>query len=335
MDFARRDAMVAGFRRQVMTTVGILPFPSQAEWQLASEGWTLAPDAPVPGDRYQDVLTVETMVGPGQLIVPDSHRIINAIPCVTVRRKIEPRLGTGETAHIVAALEAFKAGKSYWTALWTAGFACLPDARVHLVGAEYATAEPEFNYLIDMLCSERGMNMRYTKLHNDTRAGRMILKLRTGAEFQVKSWERKEGLKGKKIVAYVYCEAYQLPGLEVYTSLSQNLREQHGYALFPTTPDRPWVGIFHDYGHGQDPYWHCTCGVDARENPYTYDQKARDRDDPTKNGIMTKERYAIAWCGQLGTFVGHVYSWLRSDQSRYFTPTTHPTLWRSYEEAWA
>lgn len=316
-----------------MAAAGVLPFPSQAEWQLASEGWTLSPESPRPGDYYQDVLCPVGMVSPGALVVPDSARTVNDIATVVVRRRIVPRLGGA--ASIIAALEAYKGGKSFWTGLWTSGFACLPDAKVHLIGLEYDTAEPEFNYLCDFLCSERGMNMKPSKYHNDKRAGRMILELRTGAKFEVKSWARKEGLKGKKIDAYVYCEAYQLPGFEVYTSLSQNLREKKGFALFPTTPDKPWVGIFHDHGHGGDPYWHCTCSVDARENPFTYDQAARDRDDPEKGGLMTRERYDIAWCGKLGTFVGHVYSFLRGDQSKYFTPETHPDLWkRTAEDAW-
>lgn len=329
MDIARRDALVAQFRRKTYAACGFVPFPHQAEWQLASEGWQLIDRPPVAGDYYHDVLVTQASVTPGTFVV--DRRIVNDIPCAVVRRVIQPRVGG--TARILADLAAFKAGKSYGTAAWTSGFAILPDAKIHLIGAEYATAEPEFNYLADFLLSEapRGMNMKAAKFHNDKRAGRMIIKLKSGAEFEVKSWERKEGLKGKKITAYVYCEAYQLPGLEVYTSLSQNLREQHGWALFPTTPDRPWVGIFHDYGHGQDPFWHCTCSVDARENPFTYDQKARDRDDPALGGIMTRERYAIAWKGQLGKFVGRVYDFVRGDSSKYFSPESHPHLWKRFD----
>lgn len=333
----RRDALVANFRRQVYASwqgddgQPLILFPHQAEWQLAGDGWSFADRPPRRGDYYHDIMCVADTLGPDALRIGPS-RLINNIPCFVVRRAIVPR--PGGVARILADLAAFKSGKSFGTAAWTAGFACLPDAKVHLVGAEYATAEPEFNYLIDFLCSERGMNMRYSKLHNDPRGGRMILKLRTGAEFQVKSWDNKDSLKGKRITAYVYVEAYQLPGLEVYTSLSQNLREMHGWALFPTTPDRPWVSIFHDKGHGDDPYWHCTCSVDARENPYTYDQAARDRDDPAKSGIMTRERYAIAWKGQLGVFVGRVYDFVRGDGSRYFTPETHPRLWRHTDDVW-
>lgn len=319
-----RDALIAQFRRRVATAADIVLFPHQADWQLASEGWTLVDAEPGPGQHYTDVIVPADTLGPRSTV--QDHRVVNTIPCAVVRRLIVPR--DGGAAHVLADLAAYKAGKSFGTALWLAGFAILPE-KVHLIGFEYATSEPEFNYLADFLLSERGMNMKADVFHNDRRAGRMRIKLAdTGAEFEVKSWERKEGLKGKKVLCYCYCEAYQLPGLECYTTLAQNLRELRGFAAFPTTPDRPWVGIFHDYGHGHDPDWHCTCAVDARCNPYTYDQRARDRDDPAKGGIMTKERFAISWQGKLGSFIGRVYDLQRGDAARIFTPATHPILWK-------
>lgn len=324
MDFAQRDALIANFRRQVYETVGLTLFPHQADWQLASEGWTLTDEPPWPGDHFVHVLTPIAMLPPDHDLV--QRRTVNDIPCAVTRRKVIPR--AGGAAHVLADLAAYKSGKSYSTAAWMTGFAIVPDAKIHIIGLEYATAEPEFTYLAELLLSERGMNLRAAVFQNDKRAGRMRIKLTTGAEFEVKSWERKEGLKGKKILAYVYAEAYQLPGLECFTTLSQNLRELRGFALFPTTPDRPWVSIFHDYGHGQDTEWHCTCNVDAVENPHTFDQRARDRDDPAKGGIMTKERFAIAWQGKLGTFVGRVYDVNRGDPSRLFTPATHAYLWK-------
>ncbi len=328
MDFAARDRLVSTFRRQVAAANGLTPLRAQAEWQYATEGYTLESRPPAIGDFYADVLLPTAECQPGSLIV--SQRLIREIPCAVVRQALTPRVGGA--AHICAALEAFKAGKSFWSALWASGFAVLPGAAVDFIGLEYSTSEPEFNYLIEMLCSAHGMGMKYRTLHNDANHGRMKLVLSNGMTYQCKSWERKEGLKGKKRVAYIYTESYQLPGLEVYTSLSQNLREQRGYALFPTTPDRPWVGIFHDFGHGQDPDWHCTCCVDSKENPYTFDQKARDRDDPDKGGIMTREKFAIAWRGQLGRFIGRVYEFSRGDAGRYFSWESHPYLWKRYEQ---
>ncbi len=324
MTFAQRDALVADFRRRVAKANGILPLTHQAEWRLASEGWSLQPHAPLPGGTYEDVLIPAIDCPKAAMVV--GTRTIRDIPCAIVRRAITPR--PGGAAHIIADLAAFKAGKSFYSALWAAGFAIL-GAECHLdfIGFEYSTSEPEFQYLIDFLCGDGGMRMRYRTLHQDSAHGRMKLTLANGAEFVCKSWERKEGLKGKKRIAYVYTEAYQLPGLEVYTSLSQNLRELRGQALFPTTPDRPWVGVFHDYAHGHDPDWHCTCCVDAKENPFTFDQKARDRDDPELGGIMTRERFAIAWKGQLGRFIGKVYTFAKGNPEWHFTPERHPLLW--------
>lgn len=324
MDLTARDGLVAQFRRQVYAAANFIPFPHQAEWQLASEGWTLLPAAPGPGDYYATVLIPTTELYPNDVAI--DSRAVNHIPCSVVRRVITERLGG--PAHVLADLAAFKGGKSYGAAAWMAGFACLPAALIQLVGATYSTSEPEFNYLAEFLLSERGMNMKPKSYQNDKRGGRMRILLRNDCEFEVKSYEQKDSLKGKKVTAYCYCEAYQLPGLECYTSVSQNLRELRGFALFPTTPDRPWVGTLHDYGHGRDLDFHCTCNVDARCNPFTYDQKARDRDDPDKGGLMTREKFAIAWQGKLGSFVGRVYDFNRGDDSRFFSPLSAPALWK-------
>lgn len=337
-DFTRRNALVAAFRRRVLAANHTYLLAHQAEVCLASEGWTLEPQPPQPGQHYIDVFLPLASCPSDAMVV--GTREVRGIPCVIVRRLILPRgpdsgtgtgtdpSGAGVAAHILADLAAFKGGKSWFAALWMSGFAVLPDGRVDIIGAEYSICEPEFTYVVDMLCSEAGMNMKYSILQQDTNHGRMRLKLRSGAEFTCRSWERKENLKGKKRHAYVYAEAYQLPGMEVYTSLSQNLRELDGFALFPTTPDRPWVGTFHDHGHGQDLYWHCTCCIDAKENPFTFDQRARDRDDPALDGIMTREKFAIAWCGQLGRFIGRVYDYNRGDPAYVFTPESHSGLWR-------
>jgi len=324
VDLTTRDSLVAQFRRRVYATNGITLFPHQADWQLASEGWTLLDAAAGPGDYYTSVLVPTSEVRYGEVVV--ESRLINAIPCSVVRRRIVPR--DGGPAHVLADLAAFKSGKSWSAAAWGTGFACLPNALVQLIGITYSTSEPEFNYLAEFLLSERGMNMKPASYQNDKRGGRMRILLRNGCEFEVKSYEQKEGLKGKKVTSYIFSEAYQLPGLECYTGVSQNLRELRGFALFPTTPDRPWVGTLHDYGHGRDADFHCTCNVDAACNPFTFDQKARDRDDPDKGGLMTREKYSIAWLGKLGSFVGRVYDFNRGDDSRYFSPLSHPGLWK-------
>lgn len=223
-------------------------------------------------------------------------------------------------ARFVADLGAFKIGKSFGAALWTSGFAAVPGARVNLVGLEYDICEPEFSYLCEFLLSERGMNIKADSIQNRPRDGKMFLDLPNGAQFVARSWERKDSLKGKEIDAYVYCEAYQLPGIECFTSFSQNLRARRGYAYFATTPDRPWVDQLHQLGHGADPEWHCTCSVGAHVNPYTFDAKAKERDA----GLMTREKFEIHYNGRMGQFVGQVYQFQRGD--RVFNSATHPEL---------
>lgn len=308
-DFTRRNALIAQFRRKVYAANNIVWFPHQAEWQLATEGYTLVDMEPQPGQ-------LATVVR-----IPDEDDPLGQ------RYRDEPRLlmpRVGGHARFASDLAAFKAGKSFGGALWLTGFAIVPY-EVHIIGFQYSTSEPEFNYLCEFLLSERGMNMKAAKLLNDRRQGRMMLWLTTGAKFEVKTWEQKEALKGKRVLAYYYAEAYQLPGLEVFTSIKQNLRELQGFAAFTTTPDRPWVGALHDLGHGADYDWHCSCGVTSRANPFTFSKRDWDREDPDQNGLMTRERFAISNLGQLGRFIGRVYNYGRGQ--KLLTPSTHPYLW--------
>lgn len=325
-EFAERDRLIAEFRAAVWAANDRTWFEHQAEWQLATEGWTLMPVAwrkhmAVGGGWFTEVLINEAEKLPNDK--PRARFDVNGVPVVKVRRLIVPR--AGGPAHVATDLAGYKAGKSYGGAFWLAGFAVIPG-KIHLVGADYGTSEPEFDYLAQILLGESGMNMPYLKFLNDRRTGRMLITLKTGCTYEVKSWERSGSLKGKKLLAYYFAEAHQLPGLEVLTTNAQNLREELGFAVFTTTPDTAWVSVLHEQGHGKDPDWHCTCEVDSRCNAYTYDQRQRDRDDPEKDGIMTRERFAISWQGKLGHFVGRVYDVTRG--SRVFTVETHPQLWR-------
>lgn len=319
-DIHARDRAVANFRRIVYDQIGFTPFEHQADWQLASEGWSLQYAEPQPGDYY-------TTIG-----IPDAsdlgfdaeqrHQRI-----LRVRRKIVPRLGDGTVARYLADLAANKAGKSYGTSAWLTGFAVLPNALVQLIGAEYGICEHEFTYLCEFLCSERGMNLKYKQLVNDKRNGRMRLELKqTGMVYECKSWDNQRALKGAKVTCFVYCEAYMLPGMECFTSIAQNIRQLRGWAVWPTTADRPWVGALHDMGHGENPEWHCTCGIRDDVNPVTFDQRARDRDDPDKGGIMTREKFEIIHNGKLGAFAGRVYDYVRGQFM--FTPQSHPQIWK-------
>lgn len=338
MNIPERDRYITEFRKTVYARTGFVEFPHQAEWRLASEGLTLLDSAPYLGTPYVEVLIPSDQLGHADM--PVRLMTVNDTKCAVVRRAVLPR--DGGAAHVLSDMAAYKQGKSYGVAHWASGFAIVPGARMEFIGLEYGTSEPEFTYLADILLGERGMNMKPLKYQNDKRGGRMIIQLRTGASYEVKSWDNKESLKGKKITAYIFTEAYMLPGLEVYTTTSQNLRELQGFASFSTTPDRPWVSIFHDYGHGKDLDWHCTCGVDGTANPFTFDLRAMLRDAPSLDllpptirtiakrkgleagNLMTRERFMIAWLGKLGKFVGRVYEYQKG--GLLFTPENHPEL---------
>lgn len=323
MDPRQRDLTVAAFRRHLYERINFCWFPHQAEWQLATEGWVLTSRVPTEGDHF----TLVQLPDDRDQTYSQEGRKQRTIRCP---RTIVPR--PSGPAHHAANLAAYKGGKSYGGAAFLAGFAVLPNAHLQLVGAEYATSEPEFNYLVDFLCSEPpvGLNLKKKQLLMDARGGRMRLQLMNNCLFECQSWENQKRLKGRRIDVYYWSEAYQLPGMVTYNSVSQNLREKLGFSIWTTTPDEPWVEYLHRKGHSGGPEsdadWHCTCGVDASVNPFTFDQRARDRDDPDKNGIMTRERFAIAWQGRLGTFIGRVYEYARGEKQ--LSVLNFPQIWR-------
>ena len=306
LDNARWHSLARDYRHQVWKKYGITPLVHQAEWMVAAEGYVLTLEPPK--NNRQPSILVKRADG---YVEP---------------RALLPRPGGG--AHVLADLAGFKSGKSFSIAMFGAGFAGVPNARVDFVGLEYDTSEPEFGYLEDFLLSERGMNLNTTSHRNNKKEGAIWMTLENGAHFEVKSWRavaKSDSMKGKKRHAYLYTEAYQLPGLHVYSRYAQNLRELDGWAVFATTPDRAWVREMHDKAHGKDPYWHCTCDIDASCNPHTFDQAARDRDDPDKGGMMTRERFQIAWGGKVNRHIGAVYDYDPGVHTA--TPFNYPQLW--------
>lgn len=287
--------LISAFRERVCETLNVAPFLHQREVWAASDGLEL---------------TGEIDLDNGLPVRVDAETVIRA----GYRPRADGR------ARFLADLGAFKIGKSYGAALWASGFAAVPGARVSLIGLEYDICEPEFSYIVEFLLSQRGMNLKAKKVSNSPRQGDMYLKLSNDAVFECRSWERKESLKGKENDAYIYCEAYQLPGYECFGSFSQNLRARRGYAYFATTPDRPWIKQLHELGHGADSEWHCTCSIGAESNPFTFDQRAKTRDQK----LMTKEKYEIHYNGQLGDFVGRVFNFSRGQ--RTFDQRSHPDL---------
>lgn len=302
-----RDTAITAFRERVCAKMGIVPFPHQREWWAASDGLTLT----------------------GQLTGPDDP---SGLSVRLQDRSVEWWKGVARPAgraRVLADLGAFKVGKSFGAAMWAVGFAAVPHGRVSLVGLEYDICEPEFNYIVEALLSDSGMSMHPVSIQNRPRDGRMWLELENGCRFEAKSWERKDTLKGKEMDAYLFCEAFMLPGIECYTGIQQNLAARQGYALFPTTPDRPWVKELHNRAHGADKQyydWHCTCNIPRSQNPMTFDQREMDLNDPLKGGLMTREQFSIAYLGKLGDFIGRCYNYQQGDAT--FTTKSHPLLWK-------
>jgi hypothetical protein len=297
LDNTVRDELITAFRTRICHACSIIPLRHQADWWAATDGSVL----------------LEVGSADGTLVrLPDNS---------TSRLALAPR--PGGRARVVADLGAFKVGKSFGAGVWAAAFACIPNARVQLIGLEYDICSPEFEYIVETLLSGNGLGLKYESLQNRPRDGRMWLDFPNGARFEARSWERKDTLKGKEIDAYIYCEAYMLPGLECYTGFSQNLRARSGYAVFATTPDRPWVNELHTNSHSGDPRfadWHCTCGIPASANASTFDARAMDRD----RGLMTNEKFEIHYLGKMGVFARTVYGFQRGQ--RVFTPQSHPFL---------
>jgi hypothetical protein len=298
-----RDDLMTLFRERVCEKMGVAPFLHQRQVWAASDGLELTGD--------EDPTGAPIRLEDGSVI------------------RAATRTRKDGRARFLADLGAFKIGKSYGAALWAAGFAAVPGAVISLVGLEYDICAPEFSYICEFLLSDRGMGLKADSLQNRPRDGKMWLDLPNGVRYEARSWERKDTLKGKENDAYLYCEAYQLPGIECFTGFSQNLRARNGYAYFATTPDRPWVQDLHRLGanHGgadADPEWHCTCGVPADANPYTFDAKAKVRDAK----LMTKEKFDIHYNGKLGDFVGRVFNY--SPGAMVFNKSTHPNLFKPF-----
>ena len=302
-----RDRLMSEFRRFLCAKTDFIPFTHQAAWWATTDGYDLTDEA---CDEHEEGPSIEVREPDGTIVT----------------RRLPPR--PQGRAKVVAELGAYKSGKSAGAGIWAAACAAVPYAKVFLVGNEYDMCAPEFDYLLEALCSERGLNQKPQSLQNRPKDGRLWLELENGARFEARSWERAESLKGKEVDAYIYCEAYQLPGIECFTSVSQNLRVRKGYAVFPTTPDRPWVGVFHEHGHDHPdfPDWVCKCGIAATVNPYSFDQTAMDRD----RNLLTREKFSIAYFGKLGDFVGRVYNYQRGE--REISVESHPRLWHTADD---
>lgn len=369
-----RDLMVRLFRADVYQRNGFVEFPPQAEFRLATEGYQLteqvveAPDEPPrpfdPTNLNPDFYRVRPK--PVQVLVPCEPSHPEAVQIGETDnwaryewRLAEPRvhitntphgpvIDEGVVAHKSTLMASFKMGKSREIGMWAAGFACLPGATIDMVGLEYGTSEHEFNYLTEALLSGKNPIVRkYNHFYNDVRGGRMYLELPNGCSFGVRSYKNKDSLRGGQITCYIFNEIYQLPGLEVFTGHAQNLRVEKGFAVFTSTPDKPWVKKLHEMAHGRNADWHCCCDNNASVNPFSFDLSGFMADAPDwqtieqhapglfrlcaasglePGALMSREKFLISWLGKVGGFVGRVYSFTKESISCY--PDTHPHIWK-------
>jgi hypothetical protein len=299
---ALRDQIATEFRERLCQKLSLIPFLHQRAWWAAGDGQILLDEATAGPDRAFTTTQVR---------LPDD---------AVVSRALLPR--PYGRARVIVEMGGFKSGKSFGGALWLTGFAAVPGARVRLIGVEYDMVSPEFEYLLEFLLSDRGMRLPVASLQNRPKDGRMWLELKNGARFEARSWERQEAMKGKESDVHYFAEAYQLPGLECHTSISQNLTAREGYAVFTTTPDEPWLAILHERGHGDPDFadWACFCGIPRQANPYTYSERTMRQDQQ----IMTREKFAVAYHGQIGEYVGRVFSYQRGQ--RLIDPQAHTEL---------
>jgi hypothetical protein len=138
-----RDRLMTDFRAYLCKKTNFIPFEHQAAWWATTDGYELTGLDAQPGDQAVAVR------------LPDGS---------TVSRLLRPR--SRGRARVVAELGAYKSGKSAGAGIWAAAFAAVPNARVYLVGNEYDMCVPEFEYLLEALCSERGLNQGYRSLQN-------------------------------------------------------------------------------------------------------------------------------------------------------------------------
>jgi len=379
---SQRDLYIRLFRAEVYRRTGFVEFPPQAQFRLATEGWELTtqvvdpPDTPpLPFDptktRLEDyaikpkpvevlVACAETDTGAERVGETDNFARREwrlAVPRRHIRRLLDgsEAVDEGVVAHKASMLASFKNGKSKEIGMWASGFACLPGATIDMVGLEYGTSEHEFNYLIEALLSGKNAPVKkYKHLYNDVKQGNMFLELHNGCSFGVRSYKNKDRLRGGQITCYIFNEVYQLPGLQVYTGHAQNLRVEKGFAVFTSTPDKPWVKVLHKMGHGHNADWACVCDNNAFVNPFSFSLSDFMMDVPdwqtiaehapnllemckasglTPGALMSKEKFLISWLGKMGGFVGRVYSFDRESRTCY--PHTHPHLFKpKVVESW-
>lgn len=233
----------------------------------------------------------------------------------------------------------FKGGKSLPGGIIPASFGICPSLRWDTYGIEYDVCEPEFEYLLEALLSERGLNLPYKKtaterdplcythLKNDASMGRMMLRLSNDARFVCRSMRialesKSDPLKGKERDGFTLAEIYQFPSIQSVLSYRQNLSARRGYYTMFSTPDRPIMDEVNrrcDPDNEDFPAWQGVAEVHRRENPYAFVIEDWLEDMVT----FSEEKFSVYWEGKSGRWIGAVYP-----PAKFFDTETHPWLWK-------
>lgn len=240
---------------------------------------------------------------------------------------------------VVSMSASFKAGKSLPGGVVSASFAICPNLRWDFWGMEYENAEPEFQYMLDLLIGEGGPAARKTSVNNsndlfgwtrykcDPQMGRMYLELSNGAILTGRSVRRAtetkaDPLKGKERDGYTLGEVYLFPSIQTFLGYNQNLAVRNGLWIAPSTPDRPIMDEINqraDPDNDEHPRWLGVQDIHRRENPYGFS----DEDYFEELKIFSKEKFTVYWEGKTGRWIGAVYPPIQ-----YFSTASHPFLWQ-------
>lgn len=335
MSYVRqRDLVARATRFEICAKWPFVPFRHQAAWWAAADGYLLTDEEESP-DSVMDYWNPDA----DPWAKMGYHEMADLPPVVTVdgsqwwliqlddKSKVYTRLKKRQRgpAKLLAQLGSFKSGKSSAAGLFVASYARVGKCRIDLVGNEYDTSEPEYDYTVDFTLSERGLNLSDERMVKNIQNGDMFLAVKNGCTYQARSWSVREKLEGKERDAYLFTESYQLPGLLVYNELSQNLDARKGLAIFPSTRKRPWVEELIAQHKSDDPAFDkvfAVWDIDRRQNPYTHSDQQRAYAAAT----MTQEKFQIHWEGKGAQFVGSCFKYHRGQ--RQFSPKTHPELFK-------
>lgn len=358
-----RDLIAPHFRFRLLDAIHIVPFRHQAvlfayldRKEIASVSTCDVDDIPQPGERPLLRTWIEG-VEHWLLCIPQFYEVELDKYGETVRELVPKMLGDEPVVdyryfavvpsgrirpQTIVLSGAFKCGKSEVGGVVPGSFAICPGLKWDFWGMEYEICAPEFEYLLDALLSERGLNLPYvpdftgdellgyTRWKCEPKLGRMHLTLSNGTQFICRSLKqametKSDPLKGKEMDGFSICEVYQIPSIQSVLGYRQNLAARRGYYVMPSTPDRPVMDEINDRADpGNEEYeaWIGVKEVPRRENPFAFVLSDYIEDLQT----FSQEEITVYWDGKSGKWIGAVYP-----PAQYFDTVTHPQFWVGWD----